>query len=37
MRLEAGFEIISIHGDFDGSDATDTDEKWFITARNIKE
>ncbi len=34
---EAGFEIISIHGDFDGSDATDTDEKWFITARNIKE
>ena len=34
---DAGFEIISIHGDFDGSDATDTDEKWFITARNIKE
>jgi hypothetical protein len=33
----AGFEVISIHGDFDGTPATDTDEKWFITARNIKE
>lgn len=34
---EAGLEVISIHGDFDGTPATDTDEKWFITARNIKE
>ncbi len=34
---EAGFELISIHGSLDGDDACDTDEKWFITARNIKE
>ena len=34
---EAGFEVVSIHGDLDGSNACDTDEKWFITARNIKE
>ena len=34
---KTGFEVISIHGDFDGTPATDTDEKWFITARNIKD
>lgn len=33
---DAGFEILDIHGDWDGKDATDTDEKWYITARNIK-
>lgn len=32
----AGFELISIYGDFDGKEACDTDEKWYITARNIK-
>jgi hypothetical protein len=34
---EAGFEILSIHGDLSGKDATDTDEKWYITSRCIKE
>lgn len=34
---EAGFEIVSIHGSLDGKSAEDTDEKWYITARNIKE
>ena len=33
---EAGFELLSVHGDTNGKDATDTDEKWFFTARNIK-
>ena len=33
---EAGFELLSVHGDTNAKDATDTDEKWFFTARNIK-
>ena len=34
---ETGFELISIAGDLDGREATDTDERWYITARNKKE
>ena len=33
---EAGLEVVDIHGDWNGKPATDTDEKWYITARNIK-
>ena len=33
---DCGLEVLSIHGDFSGKEACDTDEKWFITARNIK-
>ena len=37
MLSDAGFEILSICGDYSGREATDTDERWYITARNIKE
>ena len=33
---ESGLEVLGFYGDINGKDATDTDEKWYIVARNIK-
>ena len=35
--LDTGFEIIHVSGNFDGKVADETDEKWYFTARAIKE
>ena len=34
---DTGFEIIHISGNFDGKVADENDEKWYFTARAIKE
>ena len=33
---ESGLEVLGFYGDINGKDATDTAEKWYIVARNIK-
>lgn len=31
-----GFEVLDIHGSLEGKSATENDEKWYFTVRNIK-
>lgn len=31
-----GFEVLEIHGSLEGAPATENDEKWYFTVRNIK-
>ena len=33
LLLETGFELISVYGDTDKKEASDTDEKWYFVAR----